>query len=167
MVVKKKAPVKKAAPKKRATVKKSATARIKAAASDINQKAPPKRKRAPKGTKPNGGAGRGQGRKVSSTTKKTRAIAEKLVEDGEITPLEYTLAVMRETPEKLKAQHEAGDIDITEYTIKMQELIRRKDKAAETAMSFIHPRLTSIDASVGLKGHDAFIALMAEAAGNE
>ena len=112
----------------------------------------------------NGGARKNAGRKVGAATKKTRAIADKLVEDGELTPLEYTLSVMRETPEKLKAQHEKGDIDVVEYTIKMQELIRRKDKAAETAMSFIHPRLSSIDASVGLTGHDAFIALMAEAA---
>lgn len=146
------------APVKRATVKpKAAPAKKKVAENNQQKKHGGKR--------PNsGGARKGSGRKVGAATVKTRAIADKLVEDGELTPLEYTLSVMRETPEKLKAQHEKGDIDVVEYTIKMQELIRRKDKAAETAMSFIHPRLSSIDASVGLTGHDAFIALMAEAA---
>jgi len=117
------------------------------------------------GKRPNsGGARKGSGRKVGSATTRTRAIADKLMESDEQSPLEYLLEVMRSTPAKIKAAYEKGDLDVTEYTVALQDLTRRRDKAAADAASYCHPRLSSIDASVGLKGHDLFIALMAEEA---
>ena len=115
------------------------------------------------GKRPNsGGARKGSGRKVGSATTRTRAIADKLMESDEQSPLEYLLEVMRSTPAKIKAAYEKGDLDVTEYTVALQDLTRRRDKAAADAASYCHPRLSSIDASVGLKGHDLFVALMAE-----
>jgi hypothetical protein len=110
----------------------------------------------------NGGVRVGSGRKVGTATKRTRKIADDLAASEGITPLDWMLQTLRETPEKLKAQHESGEIDITEYTIKMQEMIRRKDRAAETAAVYIHPRLSSITADVGLKGHDLWVSLLEE-----
>jgi hypothetical protein len=109
---------------------------------------------------PNGGAGRGQGRKKGAATKRTQAIANKLAESGEITPLEYMLGVLRETPEKIKAQYESGEIDTVQYTLALSQLTSRRDDAAKNAASYIHPRLSSIEANVGLKGQDLFAALL-------
>jgi hypothetical protein len=120
----------------------------------------------PSGRANNGGARKGSGRKVGAATKKTRDIADKLAKSDEMTPLEYMLQTLRETPEKIKAQHEAGEIDTVEYTVKLQDLTRRRDQAAQNAAPYIHPRLSSIEANVGLKGHDAFVQLMAEMADN-
>jgi hypothetical protein len=143
--IKKKTPVKAAMKKGAAPTKKRATVKKK---SDSIQKGP------------NGGAGRGQGRKKGAATKRTQAIANKLAESGEITPLEYMLGVLRETPEKIKAQYEAGDLDTIQYTLALSQLTSRRDDAAKNAASYIHPRLSSIEANVGLKGQDLFAALL-------
>ncbi len=70
------------------------------------------------------------------------------------------LDTMRLTPEKLQAQHKAGDLDTEQYIVALQDLQRRREKAAETAAPYIHPRLSSIEANVGLKGQDLFAALL-------
>ena len=129
-----------------------------------NNQIPPKKKVSKPYTKKggNGGARIGSGRKVGTATKRTRKIADDLAASEGITPLEWMLQTLRETPEKLKAQHESGEIDVVEYTLKMQEMIRRKDRAAETAAVFIHPRLSSITADVELKGHDLWVSLLEE-----
>jgi hypothetical protein len=153
---KKKPPVKKAAMKKGADpTKKRATVKKKAAPKSDNIQ---KRGQAPKPK--NGGAGRGQGRKQGAATTKTRKIADDLAKSDEMTPLEYMLQTLRETPEKLKAQHEAGDLDTIQYTLALSQLTSRRDDAAKNAASYIHPRLSSIEANVGLKGQDLFAALL-------
>jgi hypothetical protein len=101
-----------------------------------------------------GGRRKGAGRKLGAATKKTREIADKLAASGEETPLSYMLAVLRETPEKLKAQFKAGEIDEIEYAVLLKNLINRRDWAAEKAAPYIHPRLASIEANVDVKGQD-------------
>lgn len=108
----------------------------------------------------NGGARKGAGRKKGATTKKTREIADKLMESDEITPLEYMLGVLRETPEKLKAKYDAGDIDSEEYIVELQAMQKRKDNAAEKAAPYIHPRLSSIEAKVNDGAHERWLKLM-------
>jgi len=109
----------------------------------------------------NGGARKNAGRKEGSTTKKTRAIADKLAESDEITPLEYMLGVLRETPEKLKAKFDKGEIDSAQYVVELEAMQKRKDNAAEKAAPYIHPRLSSIEAKVSDGTHERWLALMA------
>ena len=154
-MVTKKAPVKKAAPKKRATVRKT----------PVKKKAAPRKKLAEKnqhgGRRANsGGARKGSGRPKGAATKKTREIADKLAESDEVSPLEFMLTTMRLTPEKLQAQHKTGELDTEQYVVALQDLQRRREKAAETAAPYIHPRLSSIEANVGLHGQDKFVDLM-------
>lgn len=76
-----------------------------------------------------GGARKGAGRKVGSTTTKTREIAEKALESG-LTPLEYMLQVMRND--------------------KCDEA-RRLD-AAKSAAPYIHAKLSTIDMTATVDG---------------
>jgi hypothetical protein len=101
-----------------------------------------------------GGPRKGAGRKEGAATKKTRTIADKLAEEDGLTPLEYMLGVLRETPEQLKEQHAAGSLDDAEYMIKLKELMVRRDWAAEKAAPYLHPRLSSTEANVDVKGQD-------------
>lgn len=125
-----------------------------------NQISKPAGKRGPKPGTGAGGKRSGSGRKKGAATKRTREIADKLAESGEMTPLEYMLGVLRETPEKIKAQYDSGEIDAVEYAVKMTELIKRRDNAAEKAAPYIHPRLASIEAKVEDSGHEKWLALM-------
>jgi len=105
----------------------------------------------------NGGARKGSGRKLGAATKKTREIADDLAADGGITPLEWMLSVLRETPDKLRRMYADGEIDTVEYTIRLQELTRRRDKAAVDACSYIHPRLSAITANVTTPAHEKYV----------
>lgn len=109
-----------------------------------------------------GGKRAGAGRKVSSTTRKTRAIADKMVEDGELTPLEFMLQTMRETPDDLRKQHKSGKIDTAEFVIRMRDLIDRRYAAAKDAAPYLHPRLASIEAKVDSSGQEHWLAIMEE-----
>ena len=109
-----------------------------------------------------GGARKGSGRKVGAATKKTREIADRLAASDEISPLEYMLETLRETPDKLRKMYADGDIDTVEYTLRLQELTKRRDKAAVDSCPYLHPRLSSITADVGLRGHDRWVSLLAE-----
>lgn len=71
-----------------------------------------------------GGARTGAGRKAGATTTKTRDIANKAADEG-LTPLEFMLSVMRDTG---------------------AERSERLDMA-KAAAPYIHPRLSSIEAS--------------------
>lgn len=71
-----------------------------------------------------GGARTGAGRKVGAVTTRTREIAERAVADG-LTPLEYMLSVLRD---------ETEDAD-------------KRFEAAKHAAPYIHPKLSSIEAS--------------------
>jgi hypothetical protein len=82
--------------------------------------------------KKRGGARPNAGRKVGSATARTREIADKAAEEG-VTPLEYMLSVMRD---------EANPSDV------------RMD-AAKSAAPYIHPKLSSIEASVSVSQHEA------------
>ena len=140
-------PVKKLAAKKKAPTRKSV---------ENNQI---RKTRASVSRPGNGGARKNSGRKLGTATKKTRAIADKLAESNEITPLEYMLGVLRETPAKLKVQFDKGEIDQTEYAVRMHEMIKRKDKAATDAAPYIHPRLSSIEANVKTNPQDTYVLL--------
>lgn len=74
-----------------------------------------------------GGRRPNAGRKPGSVTKRTREIAEAVMADGEITPLEYLLKVMREGTD------EARQLD-----------------AAKAAAPYVHPKL----ATTTLQGPD-------------
>ena len=153
---------KKAAKKK--TQKKKAVKKKAKAKPEINQ--PKKKSRGGAAYKKTGegvgGKRAGAGRKKGSVTKKTREVANKLVDDGEITPLEYMMAVLRETPEKLKAKYDAGELSSKEFIVELQAMQKRKDNAAEKAAPYIHPRLSSIEAKVTDNAHEKWLALMAD-----
>jgi len=108
----------------------------------------------------NGGARKGSGRKKGSATKKTREIANAFAEDGELLPLTYMLQVMRTTDEDLKKQFDAGDLDISEYMVKLETNQRRRDNAAEKAAPYIHPKLTSVTADINQRSHEVWLNLM-------
>jgi hypothetical protein len=72
-----------------------------------------------------GGARPGAGRKPGYTTKKTREIADRAASEG-ITPLEFMLSILR-NEDKPDAE---------------------RFEAAKHAAPYIHPRLSTIDASV-------------------
>lgn len=123
----------------------------------------PAKKRSHKATgKPQGGARKGSGRKLGAATKKTRAIADKLVEDGEQTPLEFMLETMRETPDELRKMHKSGEIDTAEFVVRIQDQIARRYTAAKDAAPYIHPRLASIEAKVEDATHEKWLKLMDE-----
>ncbi len=69
-----------------------------------------------------GGARPGAGRKVSSTTTRTREVAERLAKDGGLTPLEYVISVMRD-----------------ENAEKADRL-----EAAKSALQYFHPRMPTL-----------------------
>jgi len=110
----------------------------------------------------NGGVRPNAGRKPGAVTKRTREIAEKLVQDGELLPLEYMLQTMRETPDKLRKELDDGLISPEEFGVRYQALQARRDRAAETAAPYIHPRLSSVQANVGIGGHEWWLAKLEE-----
>lgn len=82
-----------------------------------------------------GGARKGAGRKPGAITQRTRDIANGIIEDGGVTPLEYMLQVMREeVPEEVTA-----DIRFA--------IVNRKFEAAKAAAPYIHPRLAAMTVS--------------------
>jgi hypothetical protein len=101
----KKASVKRSTAKRKAPVKKAVRKTV-----ENNQ--PRQSNKKSSGPRPNnGGARSGAGKKVGAATKKTREIADNLAADGGLTPLEFMLQTMRETPDDLRTQHKKGEID--------------------------------------------------------
>jgi hypothetical protein len=99
----------------------------------------------PLGEKRSGRGGRrpGAGRKPGSVNKKTREIAERAVSEG-ITPLEVQLQTMR----ALWAEANNGNtLDLEKAT--------EACAIAKDAAPYIHPRLSSIEASVAVTNHEA------------
>lgn len=80
-----------------------------------------------------GGARQGAGRKKGSTTKRTREIAEKAINEG-LTPLEYMLEVMRRD-----SAHEDPKIEIAREAMRFE--------AAKAAAPYMHPRLAAVEHS--------------------
>ena len=72
-----------------------------------------------------GGRRTGAGRKPGSVIKRTRAVIDGALAEG-ISPLDYMIAVMRDP----NADQ------------------RRRDEMARSAAPFVHPRLSTVDASV-------------------
>ena len=73
-----------------------------------------------------GGKRAGAGRKPGAVSKRTREVAEAIITDGEMTPLEFLTKVYRDVNE---------------------EMSRRVD-AAKAAAQYVHPKLANIDAKV-------------------
>jgi hypothetical protein len=90
-----------------------------------------------------GGRRPGAGRKPGSANKKTREIADKAAAEG-ITPLEVQIETMRALWAEAN-QGNALDLDKAE----------RACAIAKDAAPYIHPRLSSIEASVGVTNHEA------------
>lgn len=80
-----------------------------------------------------GGARQGAGRKAGSTTKKTREIAERAMADGDLTPLEYMLKVMRTEPSPEMEPRE------------LMAAFMLRFEAAKAAAPYMHPRLAAIE----------------------
>lgn len=161
MAAKKKTTKKKTQKKKVIRKKAAKKTRVKP---ETNQVQPKKKSRGGKnyvktGEGP-GGARKGAGRKPGAATKKTRETADKLVDDGELLPLDYMLSVLRETPEKLKAKYDAGELSSEEFIVELQAMQKRKDNAAEKAAPYVHARLSSIEAKVTDNAHERWLALM-------
>lgn len=105
----------------------------------------------------NGGPQRNSGRKPGAATQKTREIADQLAQTGEETPLEYMLRIMRIKDDDLDAMEQAGTIDSAEK-IKFKAMRdERRDWAAEKAAPYIHPRLASIEANLGVTVHESWL----------
>lgn len=153
----KKKTTKKKAQKKK-VVKKKAKKKTKAE-TENKPKSKGGRNYKPKGVG-NGGKRKGSGRKESKVTRRTREVANKIAADDDITPLEYMMGVLRETPEKLKAKYDAGELSSEEFIVELQAMQKRKDNAAEKAAPYIHPRLSSIEAKVTDNAHERWLALM-------
>ncbi len=145
------APVKEKAAKKKVAKKRSTKRR------PTKKKPPGARTR-----EDNGGARAGSGRKPRATTTAARKIADQLIAEGGQTPLEYMLEVLRTGPDEVRAKFAAGRIDETEYAVLLKENLDRRDWSAQQAAPYIHPRLSSIDANIGLKDQDFFADLLSK-----
>ena len=75
-----------------------------------------------------GGKREGAGRKPGAVTQRTRDIADAIMCDGGVTPLEYLIGVMRDV-----AADEAKRID-----------------AAKAAAPYMHPKLNAIEGSLNV-----------------
>lgn len=89
-----------------------------------------------------GGKRAGAGRKVGSTTKKTREIADRAMADG-ITPLEFMLQIMRNEPSGIEDARVLADLQAMRF------------EAAKAAAPYIHPRLSSVDVKADISTHEA------------
>lgn len=79
-----------------------------------------------------GGKRPNSGRKLGSTTKRTREIAEKAFEEG-VSPLEFMLQLMRKEAEP------SGDDRIDQSRIEL------RFEAAKAAAPYMHPRLAAVE----------------------
>ena len=82
-----------------------------------------------------GGARKGAGRKPGAITQRTRDIANGLIDDGGMTPLEFMLQVMREGPP------EGASAEVVFGTR------NRQFEAAKAAAPYVHPRLAALAVS--------------------
>ncbi len=121
----------------------------------------PSKKKAPTrgGKRANtGGARKGSGRKLGAATKRTRQIADDLAKDPtRISPLDYMLDTLNETPDQLAEDLKSKKINSEEFVLRMKMNIERRDQAAKDAAPYIHPRLSSIAATITVTGMDAFV----------
>lgn len=113
--------------------------------------AQPKKPKPPRKANAQSGAGNGQGRKPGEATKKTREIANKIASDGEETPLEYMLRVMRQRDDDLDQLVKDKALDAADALKLKAARSERRDWAAEKAAPYIHPRLQSIDMKADVK----------------
>ena len=107
--------------------------------------------------KNNGGARKGSGRKPGAAKQRTKGIADDLAASVKITPLEYMLDVLNETPDQLIKDHKDGKIDAAEFMAKFKALTDRRDWAAEKSAVYLHPRLSSITASITTPEHEQYV----------
>ena len=106
----------------------------------------------------NGGARKGSGRKLGAATKRTRKIADDLAKDEtRITPLDYLMEVLNTTPESIKAKLKKGEISQEEAIVMLTDLKQSRYKAAVDSAPYLHPRLSSISASVTTPEHEMFV----------
>jgi len=138
----KKAPVKKVAAKKKAPAKKLI---------ENNQI---RKTRASVPRPGNGGARKNSGRKKGAATMKTREIANKASIDGGLTPLEFMLQVLREAPKDLKAQYKKRLITAEELEDRLKDINAKRYKAAVDSATYMHPRLSSIEAKISINEQD-------------
>jgi len=138
----KKAPVKKVAAKKKAPAKKLI---------ENNQI---RKTRASVPRPGNGGFRKNSGRKKGAATRKTREIANKASIDGGLTPLEFMLQVLRETPKDLKAQYKKRLITAEELEDRLKDINAKRYKAAVDSAAYMHPRLSSIEAKISINEQD-------------
>ena len=73
-----------------------------------------------------GGKRAGAGRKPGSVSQRTREVAEAIIQDGDLTPLEFLTQVYRD----------------------LKEDMSRRIDAAKAAAQYVHPKLANIDAKV-------------------
>ncbi|MBC7605074.1 MAG: hypothetical protein H7255_20750 [Ramlibacter sp.] len=101
-----------------------------------------------------GGKRANAGRKVGATTKKTREIADRAIDEG-ITPLEVMLAAMRATMSE--AQRIVDEQKAAGATVIAQPLGLLSDAAAiaKDAAPYMHPRLSSVEVNANISTHEA------------
>lgn len=153
-VTNKKGKAKKKTSSKKVVSKKTTTRKV-----ENNQPAAKKKKATRKtdGCAKNGGARKGAGRKKGAATKRTREIADKLAESAQITPLEYMLQTLNTTPDSILQDYKDGKIDIEICVSRLESLTQRRDDAAKNAAPYIHPRLSSVTATVTDPAHEAYV----------
>lgn len=82
-----------------------------------------------------GGKQPGSGRPKGASSKKTQELITKATEGG-LTPLEYMMRVMRDESQESS----------------------RRDSMASAAAPYIHPKLSSVNATVSIKDHEKALA---------
>jgi hypothetical protein len=100
-----------------------------------------------------GGVRPNAGRKPGAASEKTREAANRIAEDGEITPLEVMVASMRAIYAKAQAGVSVED-DAGKVVEPLQLYVLAADVASKAA-PFIHPKLSSVEMNANVTNHEA------------
>ena len=99
-----------------------------------------------------GGPRPNAGRKPGASVEKTRAVANKVSTDGDVTPLEVMIESMRYFFALAKAGDAVAD---GEKVLTPSQLYVLAADAANKAAPFIHPKLSSVEMNANVTNHEA------------
>lgn len=98
------------------------------------------------GTRPNAG------RKPGASVEKTRAVANKVASDGDVTPLEVMVESMRHFYSLARTGEAVPD---GEKVLTPSQLYAMAADVANKAAPFIHPKLSSVEMNANVTNHEA------------
>lgn len=99
-----------------------------------------------------GGVRPNAGRKPGASVEKTRAVANKVAADGDVTPLEVMVDSMRHFYALAKAGKAVPD---GEKVLTPSQLYAMAADVANKAAPFIHPKLSSVEMNATVTNHEA------------